>query len=75
MDDRKLRLIASAERLCRLGADLETARARLALLAERGDALDSAEMEEAYQAFCRIEREWSVQERAHQILRDEILQN
>ena len=73
MDYRKDLLLASAARLYSMGVDLEAARAKLKELVERGVPYDSDEMNESYQDFKELDRQWKVLEQQHQELRDEIV--
>ena len=73
MDYRKDLLIASAARQYSMGVDLEAARERLRLLAERGVSYESDEMKRAYLDFKDLEQQWKTLERQHLELRDEII--
>ena len=75
MDNRKDLLLTSAARLYSMGVDLETARAKLKELVERGVPYDSDEMKQAYQDFKELEQQWKALERQHLELRDEIVKD
>ena len=73
MDYRRELLLASAARLYGMGVELETARATLRELVERGVSYDSGEMKRAYRDFKELERQWKALEQQHLKLREELL--
>ena len=66
-------LLASAARLYSLGVDLEAAREQLRQMVKQGIPYDSEEMQQAYQEFTELDKQWKAMEQQHIELRDEIL--
>lgn len=73
MQEKKQRLVASAAELCRLGIEVEAARAQLQKLIEQGAAYESDEVTAAVLRFQSLQARWSAAEAEYLCLREEIV--